>query len=98
MSRDIQPFCSVGEPPWSTSFHAETALAVGASSQRVPSVSSHVESAPPLALAGTGAETGAFNDEASSTWMLPSLVAAATYALSLCWKTTGEVVNSCFAP
>src|SRR5437764_14517432 len=98
MSRDVQPFSSDTAPFCSTTFHAETALEVGARSQRVPSVSCQVESAPAATPAAAGADSGAFREAASSTWMLPSLVAAATSALSLYWKTIGDVANSCFAP
>src|SRR5271166_5841379 len=90
-SREVQPAWSEGAPFSSATFQAAMALAVGASSQRVPAESCQVESVlpPPFAL-----ETAVEGAAASTRWMRPSLVAAATRILSLYSKITGDDRNA----
>jgi hypothetical protein len=48
ISRDCQPLSSVTLPSFSTTFSATMPFPPGASTQRVPSASSHVASPPPV--------------------------------------------------
>src|SRR3954470_1376035 len=97
MSRDFQPCSRVVVPFCSTSFQAPMPLAVGTSSQRVPSESCQLERAAPFALVAAAVVIGAVILAVSRTWILPSLAAAAASVLSLYWKSTGAVVSSCLA-
>src|SRR5689334_17755757 len=92
ISRDVQPGCSDTAPSWSANFHAVTEFPVAPSSQRVPAGSCQEASAP-LTLAAGALAIAAAGLAASTMCRLPSAVAAAIRVLSLCWKTTGDVVN-----
>src|SRR5207249_825169 len=77
MSREIHPGCRVGAPAWSTTFHATIAPFTGASTQRLPSASCQLASAP-------GTKSAAF-ESAGVLYPVPPSAALSTRCIRPSW-------------